>query len=461
MKKYIIAAILCIIPIAAFGWGIGLIGSGGGGGAAPASYVEEHYVCEAGEAAAGAHDGSDWANCFDGFADITWDTDAADDGNVGPGDILYLRDDDGSYLELLTIGSSGTEENPITISAADGESPIIDGGDARYTIYGTERDWVIIQDLELTQGYEFGVNCYDCDNWIVQDILVHDTSSSGANNGSNIYWFGDNNLFRRIESHTTAEDHGIYLGNDSDGNIIEYFYIHDIAEDGIVINASAVTPSNNIIRYNWIEDCVNSGIEEQSGDGTIIIGNIFVSNAGAQANGVWLNYDGSLPRATNTKVYNNVFYGGHNQHIRMGIGGDYATAASIVNNIVYDNNTGDGNLVYITDANNTITTIDDNQYYSTSDYDWYYINPYTDIGDWQTAVSDEAGSAVGDPVFGTPGTDFTLGAASPCKTNGTDLGTYNLINPTFNNGSSDFGVGSTITLLNPDDTDWPKGAYVY
>ena len=37
MKKYIIAAIL-FIPIAAFGWGIGLIGGGGGGGGAP-SYL--------------------------------------------------------------------------------------------------------------------------------------------------------------------------------------------------------------------------------------------------------------------------------------------------------------------------------------------------------------------------------------------------------------------------------------
>ena len=44
MKKYIIVAILCIIPIAAFGWGIGLIG---GGGAPAAVDWTQDADCEA------------------------------------------------------------------------------------------------------------------------------------------------------------------------------------------------------------------------------------------------------------------------------------------------------------------------------------------------------------------------------------------------------------------------------
>jgi parallel beta-helix repeat protein len=79
-----------------------------------------YYVCPDGNGA-GATDGSNWANCMDGFDDI---------GTPSAGDFLYLRDDDGIYRETLTPPSSGSSiESPITYAADDGESPIISGAD--------------------------------------------------------------------------------------------------------------------------------------------------------------------------------------------------------------------------------------------------------------------------------------------------------------------------------------------
>jgi hypothetical protein len=102
------------------------------------AYTETHYVCSNGNGA-GATDGSSWANCFDGFTDITWDTDVADDGNLGPDDVLYLRDDDGDYKEQLSIGSAGLSTQPITIMNDTGETPIINGSDTMATWIDSEQ----------------------------------------------------------------------------------------------------------------------------------------------------------------------------------------------------------------------------------------------------------------------------------------------------------------------------------
>jgi hypothetical protein len=89
-----------------------------------AAPIETHYVCTDGNGA-GDGLGSSWANCFDGFDAITWDTDEADDGNVGPNDWVYLRDTDGAYRQTLTMGASGTAGKPIVFLNEPGDTPVI------------------------------------------------------------------------------------------------------------------------------------------------------------------------------------------------------------------------------------------------------------------------------------------------------------------------------------------------
>jgi len=88
--------------------------------------TETHYVCPAGSGA-GDTDGSSWANCWDGFSDITWGDLKADDGLLGPDDDLLLRDDDGVYRERFSFSKSGSDGEPITVKADTGESPILLG----------------------------------------------------------------------------------------------------------------------------------------------------------------------------------------------------------------------------------------------------------------------------------------------------------------------------------------------
>src|SRR5574343_1626623 len=56
----------------------------------------------------GSENGTDWANAFDGFADIAW-------GSISAGDNIYLSD--GTYNENMTIGASGDWNSYITIIA--------------------------------------------------------------------------------------------------------------------------------------------------------------------------------------------------------------------------------------------------------------------------------------------------------------------------------------------------------
>jgi len=123
-----------------------------------AAYTETHYVCRDGHGA-GLEDGTSEANCWDGFDAIQWDTDDADDNKVGPNDVLYLCEDE-TYYETLTVGSSGTSGNVITITHEVGESPKISMGEeiSAWTVHnpGTNND---IYKASTTTMNPWGVAC--------------------------------------------------------------------------------------------------------------------------------------------------------------------------------------------------------------------------------------------------------------------------------------------------------------
>ena len=101
------------------------------------SQAEDLYVCHS-SGEYGTEDGSSWANCFDGFSDISWGAGA---GSVSAGDTLYI--DGGSsgvtYTatgnNMLTVGASGSEGSPITI-ATGAKSPSPSGHDGMVTFDG-------------------------------------------------------------------------------------------------------------------------------------------------------------------------------------------------------------------------------------------------------------------------------------------------------------------------------------
>jgi len=78
-----------------------------------------YYLSASGDNSASSTD------CSTGPMDMT-DFNGA---SFGAGDTINVCDDDGVFRSQMTIPSSGTEGNPITIQAMTGDDPIISGAD--------------------------------------------------------------------------------------------------------------------------------------------------------------------------------------------------------------------------------------------------------------------------------------------------------------------------------------------
>lgn len=447
--------------------------------------TETFYVCQGGDGSSPESGACSAAWNADDFSSLgNWDADDQNDGLIGPNDQVIILDDGGtitgSGTEVFNIRSSGLSGRPITISGEPGSMPVVDGEHVRIALDTVDKDYIVLENIEFKRGLRGTINCWNCNNWIIQGIKAHDTLNVGANDGSCIFLFGDNNILRRSELYNTVEDHGIYLGNDADNNIIEYNDFHDLDSFGVHINTGTLdTVTGNIIRYNWFEDNLWGDIGEESGDGTEIYGNIFVKNDTDKFHGVIVYGDGSGNPATNVKIHNNVFYGNYRRMIYIGQGGGSlydGNVDSIKNNIFYQTSGNQGDNAFI--AKNTVgsvlTSSDYNQFYNTQggDINRFYWEGGTDtspdtLSAWQTETGFDGNSDDADPSFLNAGIDFSLNSGSPAINNGTDLGSgtcpgvncglYNVVKSDWLNR-----IVSSSDLIDRDSySSWDIGAFEY
>jgi len=264
--------------------------------------------------------------------------------------------------------------------------------------------------------------------------------------------------------------------NKATNGIIEYNTVSGGA-DGIVIHGDSSNNSvgdNHTIRYNTItggqtENCIDldAGAVGTLGNnvyvynntcggalGTFGIGgsgmtnsyyyNNYVYDAAGAAfyapgpgpqtfyNNYAINTDGGFYISdsidtTNVNIYNNTIVGGaeSNRSAITIYGRSGAnTGFDIKNNIiVYE--TQPFVLFYTgATADNTVTTLDNNQYYDSGGYTskWYMNGTsYSSLADWRTALGgagagNDNSSAVGDPLL----TGYTIPSNSPCKDTGTN-----------------------------------------
>ena len=80
--------------------------------------------------ATGNNNGTSWANAWQSFSAISWNS-------IQPGDMVYISggSDSTQYNEQLTVGKSGTDGNPVTIIAGK-YSPSPGGHNGRVIIDG-------------------------------------------------------------------------------------------------------------------------------------------------------------------------------------------------------------------------------------------------------------------------------------------------------------------------------------
>lgn len=189
------------------------------------------------------------------------------------GDILYVRG--GTYVESVYVGQSGTETQPVTISAYPGELPVIDGADKLPASDGGDLV-LVVGDYVIFDGFE------------VRNSNINGTRLGGGG----VMLEGEHTCARNLNVHHTWEHGIIAKGNYSK---VEYCEVWQCAfsnsknpgspaagywstgisaarspVDGITRNAVL---RGNISYNNWGE-----GISSFEADGTLIEDNISFDN---------------------------------------------------------------------------------------------------------------------------------------------------------------------------------------
>ncbi len=199
-------------------------------------YGANHYIDKN---ANGSNNGTNWTNAWESFASINWNT-------IQPGDFIYISGGTNSivYNETLTIGASGTNNNPITIarSTESGHNGkvIIDGQSTRsYGIVNEQsNNYILIDGVDKTkfiirkftrQGIRLRYNSYNTVKNFTVELNAPDAFSG-------VFLFGGEwqspPTFAgpyTIEDFTIIQDSGSYSGGgNSDG-------IHAGGIDGLTI----------------------------------------------------------------------------------------------------------------------------------------------------------------------------------------------------------------------------------
>ncbi len=267
-----------------------------------------------------------------------------------PGDTLYLRG--GTYNEALNdVVPSGSAGTPITLSAYQGETPVIKSPrNGTAAVYLAGRSYINFTGLTLDgsnlanqpgvpivwlgayTNHTTWTNCtlFGNDGSNSQNFFLGSGSSDAA--GSNHVQFNtflNCTVGGNIHESGSSLSHGWYLeGSD---NTIDGCTLHDISADGVqTYSGSGATPSRNTVRNCTFTNVgvlgasgLRPALELYMGDANVAYNNV-VSGCG------W----GATLGGTNGELYNNTIYNSSAQAIQF----NSPSGAVIRNNVVRGTN---------------------------------------------------------------------------------------------------------------------------
>ncbi|KOG34153.1 right-handed parallel beta-helix repeat-containing protein [Streptomyces resistomycificus] len=131
-----------------------------------------------------------------------------------PGDTIAIRGGTYTLTDNITLTTSGTASQPITLGAYQGERVVIDGEQlpASHTPVGgsipraergaihQEASYWRISDLEIVNG-PYGVYCDGCDNNVFARLRTHDNYESGFQ----LQGASSNNQILNLDSHSNRD----------------------------------------------------------------------------------------------------------------------------------------------------------------------------------------------------------------------------------------------------------------
>jgi len=263
---------------------------------------------------------------------------------AAPGDVVYLHDENGHFKDqLLFDGWKGTQENPITIKAAEGEKPHIMG-----YIDVQNSEFLIFEGLTITDSPYAGVLIQKNSHHIaVQHCRIHHNAlgvwiANGAGMSNQIV---ENEIYAN-------ETHGIsaVLVNCQKGaeTVLARNRVYENGYMGFEINANYYVIEANIVYENGFDYPGSSGIHlfslnptENSGDHNVIRYNISYNNSetdGPDGNGIQLDQ-----WCDDNMVYYNLCYGNDGPGISVFDSSDN----QIYNNTLYGNLLDPGDTHYV------------------------------------------------------------------------------------------------------------------
>lgn len=275
-----------------------------------------------------------------GTIDSPWKTLVYASGKIKAGDTLYIRG--GTYKEVTSWSTDGTQNAPIKIMNYPGEQVIIDGYDTipantggtwMFMIWG---DWYYVSGLEITRSFDEGAigvkgeyvtidNCYIHHNWAAGITIM---GNYGTAQNNKIWYNGIDNEFgsssrggwpatltcARYPTHctlkgniswenwgegiSTFESSYVIIEDNISYDNLQNFYISDTQYSLVQRNFSYCT-ANNIVDPYSTQTGILVGDEKASSSNNKIINNIVY--------GCDRNLAIGTKESTNSLIANNTF----------------------------------------------------------------------------------------------------------------------------------------------------------
>lgn len=300
---------------------------------------------------------------------------------VQPGDTVFIMP--GTYYPTATmeLHKQGSQNAWITIKSDGGAifngSRMSTAGRAilelsRYEDNGQDMYWVI-DGIKFLSSTRAGIRLNHVDNVIIKNV------EAGYNNDWGIFSSFSNYLhFINVDCHHTVLQHGLYLSNSGDNQIVENSTFHDNNGCGIHHNGDASMGGDGIISNSTIRNNVlyRNGLGGGSAinlDGVMdsrVYNNLIYDNY-AKGIGTYM-IDGAA--AGNNIIAYNTIYSGTGDSVNGIIIKRGSNGNTVINNLIV---VGSGQAIEI-DSDSTNQAIDYNAYYrysSASD-----LFSYEDIG---------------------------------------------------------------------------------
>ncbi len=235
---------------------------------------------------------------------------------LGPGDELVLSGGMYTLTERFSFAIAGTENAPIIIRAAEGETPHLHRPNASQNIIDIDdAEYVTIRGIEFSGG-SAGIRISGARSLSIEECEVHDTGDVAVRANDSGVTYESLRILRNHIHHTNNTGEGMYLGCNAGGcevvsSLIEGNYIHHTNQasvsqgDGIELKEGSF---DNVIRDNVIHDTNYPCILTYASNGAPNV---------IERNVMWNCGDHGIQSAADAVIRNNIILSANSDGIAM------------------------------------------------------------------------------------------------------------------------------------------------